>query len=94
MGPTHRPANSQRPEDSLETVDWGADLTERQGNGGSTDEAETLPTWPREATSDTHGPNEQPSGVPLPQRDNTPEFNWRVNHKDNILSRINTYKYV
>jgi len=48
---------------SPERVDWGANLTERQGNGESTDEADTLPPWSKEMTSD-------------------------------ILSKINTYKYV
>jgi len=43
---------------------------------GSTDEAETSHTLPREATSDTHGPNE-PSGVPWPQRDNAAGFDIR-----------------
>jgi len=72
---------------SPETVDWGADLTECQVNGESTDEAGTLPTWPRKVTSDTHGPNEQPSDLTLFQGDNTVRFNWRVDLKDN------NYKY-
>jgi len=64
-----------------------AALTEPPGNGGATDEADTLPTWPRVAMADTQGPNEPPGNVPLPQRDNTAGFDWRVDLKDN------NYKY-
>jgi len=82
MGPTPPSKFAMPGGQSSETVDRKADLTEFQVNGESTDEAETLPTWPREATSDTHGPNEQPSGVPWPKAANTAGFG--------ILSRINT----
>jgi len=51
----------------------GADLTERQGNGGGTDMADTSPTWPMEATTDMDT-DEEPSDVP--QRDNTARYNW------------------
>jgi len=44
-------------------------------------------TEPRGATSDTRGPNEQPSDVTLLQGDNTARFDWRVDLKDN------NYKY-
>jgi len=56
-------------------------------DGGSTDEADMLPTWPREATSDTHGPNEQPSDVTWLQGHNTVRYNWRGD------LTTNTYKY-
>jgi len=64
-----------------------ADLTERQGNGGSTDEPDTSSTGPREAKSDTQGPNEQLRDVTLLQGDNTAMFDWRVDLQDN------NYKY-
>jgi len=60
-----------------------ADPTERQSNGGSTDEPDTSFTGPREEKSDIQGPNEQPCDVTLLQGDNTARFDWRVDLKDN-----------
>jgi len=60
----------------VEQTEERRNLTERQGNGRSTGEADMLPTWPKEATSDTHGPNEQPSDVTLLKGDNTGRYNW------------------
>jgi len=62
------------------------DLTERQGNRGSTNEPDASLTVLREGRSDTQGPNEQPRDVTLLQGD-TARFEWRVDLKDN------SYKY-
>jgi len=60
-----------------------ADLTERQGNGGSTDEPDPSSAGPREAKSNSQGPNEQPRDVTVLQRNNAAKFDWRVDLKDN-----------